>query len=622
MTNALTAMNAMNGKKPPSIQEVEKKTDEYFAKLDVDGDKKITLREFKSFVKKDKQILEILLGQGVAKGEDMGTDFGSGAGAPDCDSDLENEVNPKELNRSAKKDAVKEGIEFKVKVNEEGDLYAEEEMGEGDQFMAVKPWKGVVDHSVPTRFKPSAKDGEAPEASLELEYVHGYRCHDTRNNVGYTIEGKLVYHAAALGIVHNQKSNTQTFFMEHRDDITAFALSPDKKYAATGNIGPKPLIAIWDVVSMECKVRITAPLTKGIKTLAFSPDGKYLAASAMDDDHMIAVWEWSAPTKDPTKPIAPIAHGKGSRAKFLGMGFTGDSLQVIGVCIKEINLFTFSGGKIAAKKVSFGKNAICAVPCCVTVDQSVFCGNFTGEIFNLSGGSIKETIKAHEGVVNAMAVREQGKGFLSGGKDGKIILWKYTAGKVAQELTINLNSPGITSLMPEVNALCHSASGNILCGTRGGEVMEFFPNDPKPKVHLRSHCKDELWGLATNPKNNSEFLTVGQDTCLAVWDIATRKQKKFAKMDCPATVVAYSNDGKFLAVGFTNGQLLVLNADSFATVCTKKDRKKEISEIKWSPDNQTLAAGGHDQLIITYDVAAKFKIKSQMRGHSSTILHL
>ena len=51
-------------------------------------------------MKKDKQILEILLGQGVAKGEDMGTDFGSGAGAPDCDSDLENEVNPKELNRS------------------------------------------------------------------------------------------------------------------------------------------------------------------------------------------------------------------------------------------------------------------------------------------------------------------------------------------------------------------------------------------------------------------------------------------------------------------------------------------------------------------------------------------
>lgn len=100
--------------------------------MDANNDKKITLREFKSFVKKDKQILEILLGQGVAKGEDMGTDFGSGQGAPDCDSDLENEVNPKELKRSAKKDAVKEGVDFKVKENEDGDMFAEEEMGEGD----------------------------------------------------------------------------------------------------------------------------------------------------------------------------------------------------------------------------------------------------------------------------------------------------------------------------------------------------------------------------------------------------------------------------------------------------------------------------------------------------------
>jgi len=156
--------------------------------------------------------------------------------------------------------------------------------------------------------------------------------------------------------------------MEHRDDITAFALSPDKKHAVTGNIGPKPLIAIWDVTTMECVARITGPLTKGIKTLAFSPCGKYVAASAMDDDHMVAVWEWNSPSKSPEKPIAPIAHGKGSRAKFLGMGFTADSNQVIGVCIKEIQLYTFKDGKLKGKKVSFGKNTICAVPCCVTVD--------------------------------------------------------------------------------------------------------------------------------------------------------------------------------------------------------------------------------------------------------------
>lgn len=129
ITNALTALKSMQKQPAPSIQEIEKKTDEFFKKSDVDGDKKITLTEFKNYITKDKQILEVLLNCNVAKKEDLGMDFGSGSGsAPDIDKDLEAECNPKELNDKQKK--VKEGIDFKVK--QDGDMFQEEEMGSGD----------------------------------------------------------------------------------------------------------------------------------------------------------------------------------------------------------------------------------------------------------------------------------------------------------------------------------------------------------------------------------------------------------------------------------------------------------------------------------------------------------
>jgi hypothetical protein len=48
--------------------------------MDDDRNNLITLREFKSFIKRDKQILEILLSFGIAKKEDLGIDFGSGNG--------------------------------------------------------------------------------------------------------------------------------------------------------------------------------------------------------------------------------------------------------------------------------------------------------------------------------------------------------------------------------------------------------------------------------------------------------------------------------------------------------------------------------------------------------------
>lgn len=137
-------------------------------------------------------------------------DFGSGGSvAPDVDPDLENELNPKDLIRTEKKQNIKDGIDVKISTNDNGDMFEEANVGDGDQFMAVKPWIGVVNNSVPTGYKPSKRDGETPDfASLKLEHIYGYRCHDARNNLRYNSEGNLVYHAAGVGIVHDTRTNT------------------------------------------------------------------------------------------------------------------------------------------------------------------------------------------------------------------------------------------------------------------------------------------------------------------------------------------------------------------------------------------------------------------------------
>ncbi len=54
----------------------------------------------------------------------------------------------------------------------------------------------------PTGFKkPQANHDKKPECTLEIDYVYGYRAKDCRNNLRYLKDGKIVYHAAAVGIV-------------------------------------------------------------------------------------------------------------------------------------------------------------------------------------------------------------------------------------------------------------------------------------------------------------------------------------------------------------------------------------------------------------------------------------
>ena len=212
MTNALTALKSMERKPAPTIAEIEKKTNMFFESADANRDNTISMREFKSYIKKDKQILEVLTSYAIAKKSDLGTDFGCGGSTvPDVDSDLDEECNPYGLKDTELKHKIKDG-----------DLFEEEEVGAGDQAMVNM--SGNINAMIPSSYSPSPADKEPANARLDLEYVFGIRCHDVRNNLRYNLDGKLVYNCAGVGVVMDKKANTQKHFMSHRDDIHCLAV--------------------------------------------------------------------------------------------------------------------------------------------------------------------------------------------------------------------------------------------------------------------------------------------------------------------------------------------------------------------------------------------------------------
>jgi WD40 repeat protein len=90
------------------------------------------------------------------------------------------------------------------------------------------------------------------------------------------------------------------------------AIHPDPtlKFVATGQLGNRPKICVWNYETKEIVMQTTEPLIKGIKNIAFSPDGRMLCASAMDEMHCIAVWDWSTSDKlAPDERIRPVACG-------------------------------------------------------------------------------------------------------------------------------------------------------------------------------------------------------------------------------------------------------------------------------------------------------------------------
>lgn len=133
------------------------------------------------------------------------------------------------------------------KVKAEDDIFEEEELEAGDQFMAVKPWMGAIKEPSPGYYDDKKNGFLPPKCEISVEYVYGYRSKDMRSNIFYLPNGKLLYNAAALGIVLDVETNTQTFFDLHEDDITAIDMNPvDRMMCATGELGAKPNLFVWN----------------------------------------------------------------------------------------------------------------------------------------------------------------------------------------------------------------------------------------------------------------------------------------------------------------------------------------------------------------------------------------
>jgi WD40 repeat protein len=110
-------------------------------------------------------------------------------------------------------------------------------------------------------------------AHTYTEWIHG--CSDARAAVRYTASGDIAYSAAAVGVLltpsrQNNNSNSQDesvechsqrFLQGHTDGVTALAVSPDKRFIATGQSGKKAGIRVWSAANGSQLCSLEGPHT-------------------------------------------------------------------------------------------------------------------------------------------------------------------------------------------------------------------------------------------------------------------------------------------------------------------------------------------------------------------------
>jgi microtubule-associated protein-like 1/2 len=491
----------------------------------------------------------------------------------------------------------------------------------------------------------------APKEQLKLEWVYGYRGKDCRSNLYQLPTGEIVYFIASVVVLFNVEERTQRHYLGHTDDIKAIAIHPDKITIATGQSTGhnkqegRAHVRIWDSITLNTLKVIGLTqndFTNSICCISFSKTdaGEHLAVvDDANEQRWLSVWKWN----ESKKLISTKCSGD---MIFAAEFHPTDSNQIITCGKQHLSIWQLDSDRLTKRSCVFELNANTVVITedglsvtklekpkfilCVTfaANGEVITGDSDGNIifWNSKDSKMIRLIKdAHMGgvfSVHYLDLNSTGQNnvcMVSGGKDGKIVEWNEHYHKTGRQFEL-----------PEVNGTCRFISapstGNmLLIGTTKNCIFQANFDLNHFKCLMNGHF-EELWGLCSDKKSDTHFLTCGNDKCLNYWDSSSHSLLWSIQLEDQLHCVDIHPQYEIAVVGLNKAKWIVFDLIERKQISFQiEPGNEQIECIKYSPNGSYLACGSRDNSIYVYSVSengTKYARVGKCTGHSSFIKHI
>jgi microtubule-associated protein-like 1/2 len=279
------------------------------------------------------------------------------------------------------------------------------------------------------------------------------------------------------------------------------------------------------------------------------------------------------------------------------------------------------------KKGLFNGHEMTSFACVAWCDQGkCYTGGSNSKIYIWGGDDGRKceaTMDFHsKGFISALRFAN-GKLF-SGGKDGKV----NCIDTGSRTVTMCVEFPGLVRAVDFDKDM-------LLVGQRDGTIT--CAKDGVKTNIMCSHSDGEVWGLAQN--SDGCIVTSGDDNKVMMWDPVARKHLKtvqvservkhvkrgastlsrFPDSKCSRSVAINS---EFIAVASNDGCVSIRTCAVPGTECKLLSEPKEWIEVMaFSPNNEYLAVGSHDNNIYVYSTS-DWSLVGTCRAHNSYIMAL
>ncbi|HUK82293.1 MAG TPA: tetratricopeptide repeat protein, partial [Verrucomicrobiae bacterium] len=229
----------------------------------------------------------------------------------------------------------------------------------------------------------------------------------------------------------------------------------------------------------------------------------------------------------------------------------------------------------------------------------------------------EEPVFCHANSVAAVACSPDGKLLASAGRDA-VRIWDVTTGKEVQSIPDSAvkSMKGKLAFSPDGKTLAIGYEGRIVLRNvaDGSEIL------------LKAHPQG-VFDLAFSPDGNT-VASVGPDGNAFLWDLVSHQQKlnikPTAKGDGDSlwqTAVAFSPDGKMLAIGSQFGLVKLYDPDTGRERAMLERFELAVNQIwslGFSPDGRSLAAGDALGIVRIWDLPGGH-LRASLKGHTESV---